>query len=85
MMPIEELRDRLARAFRDEEIHLSSPMEDNYHFQCVIISDKFAGKTMVERHQLVYQALGDAMDEAVHALALNTYTPEQWERLRGGA
>ncbi|MEE8435698.1 MAG: BolA family protein [bacterium] len=58
-------------------------MGDDNHFQCVIVSARFQDKTMVERHQMVYQALGDAMQEAVHAFALKTYTPEQWENLPG--
>ena len=78
MMPIEELRERLEETFQDDQVHLTSPMDDNNHFQCVIVSEKFEGMTMVERHQMVYRALGEAMDEAVHALALKTYTPAQW-------
>lgn len=84
MMPIEDLRSKLEATFSEDVIQLTSPMQDNNHFQCVIVSPRFEGKTMVEQHQLVYQALGDAMDEAVHALALRTYTPEQWERAGGG-
>lgn len=70
----------LEQAFPGDEIHLDSPMNDNHHFQCVIVSPRFEGKTMVEQHQMVYQALGDAMNEAVHALALRTFTPDQWEQ-----
>jgi acid stress-induced BolA-like protein IbaG/YrbA len=85
MMPIEELRGLLTRAFRDGEVSLTSPTGDNVHFQCLIVSPGFEGKSMVERHQMVYQALGNAMDEAVHALSLKTYTPAQWEKLAGSA
>ncbi|HKI97653.1 MAG TPA: BolA family protein [bacterium] len=85
MMPIEELRGMLSQAFPGDDVRLSSPMGDDNHFQCLIISDRFDGKTMVERHQMVYAALGDAMREAVHALALKTYTPSQWSKLAGTA
>ena len=85
MMPIEELRVLLQRAFPGDDVQLNSPMEDDNHFQCLIVSERFAGKTPVERHQMVYAALGDAMREAVHALALKTYTPDQWSKLAGGA
>ena len=84
MMPIEELNAMLEGAFPGDEIRLSSPMEDNNHFQLVVVSPKFDGKTMVEQHQMVYQAIGDSMREAVHALALKTYTPDQWARTGGG-
>ena len=85
MMPIDDLRGLLETAFPGDTIHLTSPMDDNNHFQCVVVSSHFEGKTMVECHQLVYQALGDAMAEAVHALALKTYTPLQWDQQAGQA
>jgi acid stress-induced BolA-like protein IbaG/YrbA len=84
MMPIEELRAMLETSFPGDEIHLTSPMGDDNHFQLVLVSPKFDGKTMVEQHQLVYQALGDTMREAVHALAMKTFTPEQWAKETGG-
>ena len=51
---------------------------DGQHFEAVIVSREFRGKTMVEQHQLVYLALGDRMREEIHALSMKTYTPEQW-------
>ena len=85
MMPIEELETMLQTAFPGGEIHLSSPQQDNNHFRLVLISDRFDGKTMVEQHQLVYEALGDSMREAIHALSLKTFTPDQWAKSTGTA
>ncbi len=79
MMPIKELRSLLEGAFPDAEIQLSSPMGDNHHFQLVIVSPQFDARSLVERHQMVYRAVGDAMREAVHALTIKAYTPEQWQ------
>ena len=53
---------------------------DGDHFEATVVSAAFAGKTMVQQHQMVYAALGDLMQGAVHALALRTFTPEQWEK-----
>jgi acid stress-induced BolA-like protein IbaG/YrbA len=48
-------------------------------FDAIVISPAFAGKNMVQQHQLVYGTLGNLMrDNVVHALSLRTYTPEQW-------
>ena len=47
------------------------------HFEAVVVSKSFEGKSLVERHQAVYNALGDAMRARVHALTLKTLTPEQ--------
>lgn len=51
---------------------------DGQHFEAVIVSAAFAGKSMVQQHQTVYGALGDRMREEIHALSMKTYTPEQW-------
>ena len=51
---------------------------DGHHFRAVIVSDKFAGLSLVRQHQLVYQVLGDRMREEIHALSLQTFTPEAW-------
>lgn len=53
---------------------------DGEHFEAIIVSSEFAGKSRVKQHQLVYGALNEAMaSEAIHAIALKTYTPETWK------
>jgi len=52
------------------------------HFEALIVSGVFEGKGLVERHQTVYKALGDAMRVRVHALSLKTLTPAQYENRR---
>lgn len=47
------------------------------HYKAVIVSPRFAGLNAVKRHQTVYACLGDLMGQ-VHALALHTYTPDEW-------
>ena len=53
---------------------------DGQHFQALIVSSAFTGKNRVQRHQLVYKALGDRMREEIHALSMQTLTPEEWKR-----
>jgi acid stress-induced BolA-like protein IbaG/YrbA len=52
--------------------------DDGTHFEAVIVSTAFVGKTMIQQHQQVYAALGDRMRSEIHALSMKTYTPEQW-------
>lgn len=52
---------------------------DGAHFEAVVVSDAFAGKNRVQRHQLVYQTLGERMREEIHALSIKTYTPQEWQ------
>ena len=53
---------------------------DGQHFEAVIVSAAFSGKNKVQQHQIVYRALGDRMREEIHALSMQTYTPEDWAR-----
>jgi acid stress-induced BolA-like protein IbaG/YrbA len=52
--------------------------EDNVHFDAVVVAEKFTGLRAVQRHQLVYAALGTLMGNEIHALALKVYTPEEY-------
>ena len=54
--------------------------DDGTHFEAVIVSTAFVGKTMIQQHQQVYTALGDRMRSEIHALSMKTYTPEQWAK-----
>lgn len=50
------------------------------HLEAIVVSAQFEGKSLVKQHQMVYGALKEAMaTEAIHALALKTYTPQAWE------
>jgi stress-induced morphogen len=50
------------------------------HYQAVVVSSQFVGKSLIQQHQLVYGTVREAMaSEAIHALALKTYTPEAWQ------
>lgn len=53
--------------------------DDGVHFSARVVFAGFAGLNPVKRHQLVYRALGDRMKQAIHALSLQTLTPEEWE------
>ena len=55
---------------------------DGTHFEAIIVSDEFIDKMLIDRHKLVYGALGDAMKEAIHALSMKTYTTEQWQNIQ---
>ena len=59
-----------------DESHMHSRGQET-HYKAVIVSPAFAGLTAVKRHQKVYATLGELMGQ-IHALALHTYTPEEW-------
>lgn len=55
---------------------------DGQHFEAIVVSEEFAGKSRIARQQLVYKTLGDRMKGEIHALSMKTYTPEEWENSR---
>ena len=55
---------------------------DGQHFQALIVSAQFAGRSRIQRHQVVYAALGERMREEIHALSMQTVTPDEWQKTR---
>tara|TARA_Y100000589_G_scaffold307210_1_gene322648 strand:- start:455 stop:697 length:243 start_codon:yes stop_codon:yes gene_type:complete len=55
---------------------------DGSHFQAVVVSNAFDGLNRVDRHKLVYDALGNCFEKDVHALSFKTYTEDEWKNLR---
>lgn len=51
---------------------------DGQHFYATVVSSSFEGKRPIQRHQLVYAALGDRMKQEIHALSMKTLTPAEW-------
>ncbi len=82
MMQPEQIKQLIEQGLAGAQANVSG---DGQHFEAQVVSDAFAGKTMVQQHQLVYQALGDKMKQEVHALSIRTYTPEQWAQRTSGS
>ena len=63
------------------ESHMHSvPENSETHFKVTAVSEDFAGKRSVARHQLIYKILAEELAGEVHALALHTYTAEEWQQ-----
>ena len=58
---------------------------DGHHFEALIVSAAFRGLSRIQRHRLVYAALGDRMREEIHALSMTTQTPEERAAAQGAA
>lgn len=53
------------------------------HYEAVVVCRAFEGKRSLPRHQMVYATLGDRVGREIHALAVRTYTPEEWQAAQG--
>ncbi len=65
------------------ESHMHSGPATDSHFKLVLVSDDFAGKRLVQRHQMIYKILADELQSPIHALAMHLYTQEEWAKKNG--
>jgi BolA protein len=61
--------------------HKHSP-QGTGHYDALVVSKLFTGKTLMQQHRLVYAALESEMQTTIHALALSTFTPQQWDQTK---
>ncbi len=77
-MEAEEIKRLIERGLLGAYVEVRDTTGGGDHFEALVVSDSFDGKSLVERHQVVYATLGDAMREQIHALSLRTLTPLQY-------
>ena len=75
MVTPDDVRNYIAAGLECERLEVTG---DGQHFEALIVSPLFEGKRPVQRHQLVYKALGDRMREEIHALSMRTLTPAEF-------
>ena len=81
-MSPDEIKSALEKALPGATVEVQDYTGGGNHFQVLVVSASFEGKGLVDQHQMVYGALRESLgNERIHALALKTYTPEQWQRL----
>jgi stress-induced morphogen len=79
----DDIRARIRAALPDADVSVTDTTGGGDHFAATVISSAFAGKGPVDRHRLVYAALGETIigpTAPIHALALTTATPEESQR-----
>jgi stress-induced morphogen len=69
------VRQRLLASFPDAKVEVSDLTGTQDHFQAMVVTAAFAGKSRVDQHKMVYAALGELMSGPIHALALTTREP----------
>ncbi|MBM4221161.1 MAG: BolA/IbaG family iron-sulfur metabolism protein [Gammaproteobacteria bacterium] len=72
----EEIETLIRNHLGDSTVSVRS--EDRVHFDAVVVCPAFAGKHTLQRHRLVYAALGNRIGGEIHALSIAAYTPEEW-------
>ena len=91
MVYAERIRDKLTEAFEpmaldvaDESArhagHAGAQPGGETHFTVTLVSERFSGQSRLQRQRAVYKVLAEELQERVHALALNLWTPEEIDR-----
>lgn len=75
-IPASEIERLIKQGLPDAEVKITALADDNDHWAATVVSSQFAGKSKLQQHQLVYQALGSAMGGPLHALQLQTSAPK---------
>lgn len=79
MVSSEQIVAMIQASLPDAQVSVNDLTGGGDHFEVTVVSDAFAGRSLVQQHQLVYGAVRSAMaSEAIHALALKTYSPTDW-------
>lgn len=82
MVTADQITSMIQTEMPDAEVNVNDLTGGGDHFEVTVVSEAFAGRSLVQQHQLVYKAVQSAMSsEAIHALALKTYTPEMWDKV----
>ena len=79
MVSPDQVQTMIQAGLPDAQVQVQDLTGGGDHYQVIVVSEAFEGKGLVQQHQLVYDSVRQAMSsEAIHALALKTYTPAKW-------
>ena len=78
-LTIKQVQSILSESLNAIHVDVLDMTGPSNHFDVTVVSAAFEWKSLIQQHQMVYGALGDAMAGAVHALKLQTRTPAQWD------
>lgn len=76
MMTTDQIEAMIRAGLPDALVEVYDPLNDRTHFEAIVLSPSFTGKTKVQQHKMVYATLGDSLSGPLHALALKTGVPK---------
>jgi len=86
MISPDQVATMIKAGLPDAQVQIEDLTGGGDHYQVTVVSSEFEGCSLVQQHQMVYRAVQEAMSsEAIHALALKTYTPTTWETVAQGS
>ena len=82
MISINEIENKVKKSV--DTIHLEViDLRGGDHIQLIVVSPEFEGKSLLEKHKIIYDVLDDEIkSNSIHALTLKTYSPSEWEKIK---
>ena len=74
---VEDVQALVQAAFPGDRVTVESEVCHDHHFHVEVVSDRFAGRSLVDRHRLVHAALQEVLGTAVHAVIIQARTPDE--------
>ena len=75
-----KIKKILTKKIKDSKIFIQDMTGNDDHFNVIIISEKFQGLSLIERHKIIYNILEPMITKEIHALQLKTITREEWKK-----
>ena len=75
MIDTTQIEAMITAGLPDAQVEVRDPLNDRTHFEALVISPSFEGKSRVQQHKMVYKTLGESFSGPLHALQLTTLTP----------
>lgn len=82
-MNLNQVQELIEKAIPEAHVSINDLVGDGDHLQVIVVSQKFEGKSLLEQHQMILTPLRESLKTDLHALTLKTYTPQQWEKMKG--
>ena len=80
MASVERVRSLILRNLPDSQVYIKDPRKDGSHLHAIVVNPGFKGLSLIKQHQSVMNALKEEFRADLHALQLETFTPEDWEK-----
>ena len=79
-MTADDLKQLILNGFKSAKVQVIDTKGTGDHFSAIIISDEFEGKSLVQRHQMVYSTVSKILTKELHALQLKTFSSDEWSK-----
>ena len=79
-MTADDLKQLILNGFKNAKVQVIDTKGTGDHFSAIVISDEFEGKSLVQRHQMVYSTVSKILTKELHALQLKTFSSDEWSK-----